>query len=54
MNLVLEAKTSSEGIDNHKIWYKLLIYHRIAIKLSSSEMENGKNQTPSYNKRGIF
>ena len=28
MNLVLEAKTSSKGIGNFKIWYKFPIYHR--------------------------
>ena len=29
INLVLEAKTSSKGIQNFKIRYNLLIYHRI-------------------------
>ena len=29
MNLVLEAKTSSKGIVNFKIWYKLPIYQRM-------------------------
>ena len=29
MNLVLGAKTSSKGIENHKIWCKLPIYHRM-------------------------
>ena len=48
MNPVLYGKSSPESIENLKIQVNLRIYHRIVIKLSSSEMENGKKiKTPS-------
>ena len=49
MNPVLNEESCPESIKHLKIWVNLQIYHRIVIKLSSSKIENGEKQTPSYN-----
>ena len=46
-----EFLTSSEDTKHLEIRFHLVIDHRIAFKLSSSKIENGKKQTPLYNKR---
>ena len=47
MKLVLEAKTSSKGIGNFKIWYKLLIYYRMNETFFVTKSFNWRRWSPS-------